>query len=153
MLEAGGLRDEVVRPHPPMTRWVHLGGRTLKAPSIQLLARAGIGRALVEPLFARPLREDLPLRAFLEQRLGRRAGGLAATVMSAGVYAATLTRCPRATPFLPLASWQRRARSCCRRSVARRGLAGESGPCGAVSAACRRRWPGGWEIASARERE
>ncbi|HYS08081.1 MAG TPA: protoporphyrinogen oxidase [Myxococcales bacterium] len=87
MLEAGGLRDEVVRPHPPMTRWVHLGGRTLKAPSIQLLARAGIGRALVEPLFARPLREDLPLRAFLEQRLGRRAGGLAATVMSAGVYA------------------------------------------------------------------
>jgi len=62
-------------------------GRVLKAPSLSLLARAGVGRALLEPLFARPLRDDLPLRAFLEQRLGRRAGGLAAQVMSAGVYA------------------------------------------------------------------
>ena len=52
-----------------------------------MLARAGVFRALLEPLFAKPLREDIPLRAFLERRLGRRAGGLAAAVMSAGVYA------------------------------------------------------------------
>ena len=87
LLEASGLRDEVVKPSPPMTRWVHLDGRVLKAPSLPLLARAGVGRALLEPLFAKPLREDVPLRAFLERRLGKRAGGLAAKVMSAGVYA------------------------------------------------------------------
>ena len=87
LLAAGGLRDDVVHPTPPMTRWVHLGGRALKAPSLALLARAGVGRALVEPLVAKPLREDLTLRTLLQQRLGRRAGGLAATVMSAGVYA------------------------------------------------------------------
>src|SRR6267142_5776549 len=87
LLDAAGLREEVVRPQPPMTRWVHLDGRVLKAPSLPLLARAGLGRALLEPLLARPLREDVPLRVFLERRLGRRAGGLAATVMSAGVYA------------------------------------------------------------------
>jgi len=87
LLDAGGLRGEVIRPRPPTTRWVRMEGRVLKAPSLSLLARAGVGRALLEPLFARPLRDDLPLRAFLEQRLGRRAGGLAAQVMSAGVYA------------------------------------------------------------------
>jgi oxygen-dependent protoporphyrinogen oxidase len=87
LLDASGLRAEVVKPSPPMTRWVHLNGRVLKAPGFPLLARAGVFRALLEPLFAKPLREDLPLRAFLERRLGRRAGGLAAKVMSAGVYA------------------------------------------------------------------
>ena len=87
LLDATGLRGDVVRPSPPMTRWVHLNGRVLKAPGLPLLARAGVFRALLEPLFAKPLREDVPLRAFLERRLGRRAGGLAAAVMSAGVYA------------------------------------------------------------------
>lgn len=87
LLDVTGLRGEVVKPSPPMTRWVHLHGRVLKAPGFPLLARAGVFRALLEPLFAKPLREDLPLRAFLERRLGRRAGGLAASVMSAGVYA------------------------------------------------------------------
>src|SRR5437016_9370921 len=87
LLDAMSLRGEVVRPEPPMTRWVHLGGRLLKAPSLPLLARAGVGRALLEPFVSKPLRQDLPLRAFLQQRLGRRAGGLAAAVMSAGVYA------------------------------------------------------------------
>jgi oxygen-dependent protoporphyrinogen oxidase len=87
LLDAGGLRGEVVRPQQPTTRWIHLDGRVLKAPSLSLLARAGVGRALLEPLFAKPLREDLPLRPFLEQRLGRRAGRLAAVLMSAGVYA------------------------------------------------------------------
>ena len=87
LLDASGLRAEVVKPQPPTTRWIHLEGRVLKAPSLALLARAGVGRALLEPLFARPLREDMPLGVFLERRLGRRAGGIAATVMSAGVYA------------------------------------------------------------------
>src|SRR6266446_2471551 len=81
LLDAGGLRGEVILPRPPTTRWVRMDGRVLQAPSFSLLARAGVGRALLEPLFARPLRDDLPLRAFLEQRLGRRAGGLAAQVM------------------------------------------------------------------------
>jgi len=87
LLDASGLRGEVVKPRPPTTRWVHLQGRVLKAPSLGLLARAGAFRALLEPLFARPLREDVSLRSFLEARLGRKAGGLAATLMSAGVYA------------------------------------------------------------------
>jgi oxygen-dependent protoporphyrinogen oxidase len=87
LLDASGLRAEVVKPQPPTTRWVHMGGRVLKAPSLGLLARAGAFRAFLEPLFARPLREDLSLRDFLQQRLGRKAGGLAAALMSAGVYA------------------------------------------------------------------
>ena len=87
LLEASGLRAEVIEPRPPTTRWVHLGGRVLKAPSLGLLARAGALRALLEPLFARPLREDLSLGDFLQARLGAKAGGLAATLMSAGVYA------------------------------------------------------------------
>jgi protoporphyrinogen/coproporphyrinogen III oxidase len=87
LLDAAGLRGEVVQPRAPTTRWVHLEGRLLKAPSFSLLARAGLGRALLEPFIAKPLRDDVSLRQFLERRLGRRAGGLIATVMSAGVYA------------------------------------------------------------------
>ncbi|TMB16344.1 MAG: hypothetical protein E6J65_20355 [Deltaproteobacteria bacterium] len=87
LLDASGLRPEVVTPRAPMTRWIHLDGRVLRAPGLSLLARAGLGRALLEPLFGKPLRDDMPLGEFLERRLGRRAGGLAATVMSAGVYA------------------------------------------------------------------
>ena len=87
LLDLTGLRGDVVRPRAPTTRWVHLGGRLLRAPSLSLLARAGLGRALLEPLIAKPLRDDVSLREFLEARLGRRAGGLIARVMSAGVYA------------------------------------------------------------------
>jgi oxygen-dependent protoporphyrinogen oxidase len=87
LLEASGLRLDVVEPRPPTTRWIHLDGRVLKAPSLALLARIGVGRALLEPLFAKPLREDVPLSVFLERRLGKRAGGIAALVLSAGVYA------------------------------------------------------------------
>jgi protoporphyrinogen/coproporphyrinogen III oxidase len=87
MLEVSGLRAEVVKPQPPTTRWIHLDGRVLRAPSLALLARIGVGRALLEPLFAKPLREDVPLSVFLERRLGKRAGGIAALVLSAGVYA------------------------------------------------------------------
>lgn len=86
-LDAMGLRGEVVRPGDRRTRWVHLEGRVLKAPGLRLLLAAGLPRALLEPLFSKPLRDDLPLRAFLVQRLGRRAGSLAAALMAAGVYA------------------------------------------------------------------
>ena len=85
LLDSSGLRPEVVKPQPPMTRWVHLGGRVLKAPSLPLLLRAGVVRALAEPLFSKPLEQDMPLREFLVARLGRRAGSLAAAVMAAGV--------------------------------------------------------------------
>ncbi|HUJ28413.1 MAG TPA: protoporphyrinogen oxidase [Myxococcales bacterium] len=87
LVAAAGLEGEVVNPQRPMTRWVHLGGRALKAPSMPLLARAGVFRALLEPLFARPPRDDQTLRDFLVSRFGRKAGGLAAAVMAAGVYA------------------------------------------------------------------
>lgn len=87
LLDAAGLRGEVVTPQGPMTRWVHHRGRALRAPSLRLLLRAGAPRALLEPLFARPLREDVSLREFLVARLGRKAGDLAAAVMAAGVYA------------------------------------------------------------------
>src|SRR3954470_44090 len=87
LLDTAGLRGEVVRPRAPTTRWVHLHGRALKAPSLALLAKAGVGRALLEPFFARRLRSDVALQTLLEQRLGARAGGLAAALMSAGVYA------------------------------------------------------------------
>lgn len=87
LLDAAGLRGDVVRAAPPRTRWVHLDGRVLKAPGLRLLLAAGLPRAALEPLFARPLRDDLPLRDFLVQRLGKRAGSIAAAVMAAGVYA------------------------------------------------------------------
>src|SRR5712664_1444463 len=38
LLDAGGLRDEVILPRPPTTRWVRTEGRVLKAPSFSLLA-------------------------------------------------------------------------------------------------------------------
>jgi len=87
LLDAAGLRDQVEQPRGPKTRWVHYGARVLKAPSLPLLLRAGLGRALLEPLFARPLAGDPSLRAHLIQRLGNKAGELVAAVMAAGVYA------------------------------------------------------------------
>jgi oxygen-dependent protoporphyrinogen oxidase len=87
LLEAAGLRGEMVRPSGLATRFVHLRGRVLKAPSLPLLLAAGLPRALLEPLFARPLREDVSLQEFLVARLGKRAGSLAAALMAAGVYA------------------------------------------------------------------
>src|SRR5438105_4370566 len=54
-----GLPGEVVEPQLPATRWVHLGGRVFKAPSLGLLARAGVLRALLEPLVAPPLAQAL----------------------------------------------------------------------------------------------
>ena len=87
LIDALGLRSEVVNTQGPSTRWVHRGGRALQAPSLRFLLGAGVPRALLEPLFAKPLREDVSLRAFLVQRLGSRAGSLLSTLMAAGVYA------------------------------------------------------------------
>src|SRR4051812_16368809 len=42
LLDASGLRAEVMAPAGPTTRYVHLGGRVLKAPSLRLLAAAGV---------------------------------------------------------------------------------------------------------------
>src|SRR2546428_283641 len=43
LLDASGLRPEVVTPRPPMTRWIHLDGRVLRAPGrrVRLGARVG----------------------------------------------------------------------------------------------------------------
>jgi oxygen-dependent protoporphyrinogen oxidase len=87
LLDAAGVRGEMVPARKPAARWVHLGGEVMRAPSRQFLRRAGIARALLEPFFARPLRDDMPLRAFLASRVGERAGTLIARAMAAGVYA------------------------------------------------------------------
>ena len=92
LLDAAGLRSEVVHTQGPSTRWVHRGGRALEAPGLSFLLGAGMPRALLEPFFSKPLREDLSLRGFLMQRLGSRAGSLLATLMAAGVYAGDADR-------------------------------------------------------------
>src|SRR5260370_24592409 len=84
LIEAAGLQGEVVHPQGPRTRFVHLEGRVFKAPGLGLLLRAGVGRALLEPLFARRLRDDLTLRDFLVRRFRRRARAPAAPLTAAG---------------------------------------------------------------------
>ena len=86
LLDAAGLRSEVLETKRGST-FVYRGGRLMRAPGPTFLLGAGVPRALLEPLFARPLREDLPLRSLLVQRFGERAGSLAAILMAAGVYA------------------------------------------------------------------
>ncbi|HEX4383906.1 MAG TPA: protoporphyrinogen oxidase, partial [Myxococcales bacterium] len=87
LLEGAGLRGSVVDPAPPKTRWLWMNGQKLRAPSIQLLGQVGLPRVLLEPLFSKPLQADQPLEEFLVGRLGRRAGQLAGTLLSSGVYA------------------------------------------------------------------
>ena len=87
LLDTVGLRSEVVHTQGPSTRFVHRAGRALEAPGLSFLLGAGVPRALLEPFFSKPLREDRSLRSFLVQRLGSRAGTLLATLMAAGVYA------------------------------------------------------------------
>lgn len=87
LLDTVGLRSEVVHTQGPARRWIHRGGRALVAPGLSFLLGAGVPRALLEPFFAKPLREDRSLRSFLVQRFGSRAGSLLATLMAAGVYA------------------------------------------------------------------
>src|ERR1700682_2085473 len=59
LVETAGRHADGVRPQGPRTRFVHLDGRVFKAPGLALLLRAGVGRALLEPLFARPLGDDV----------------------------------------------------------------------------------------------
>ncbi len=92
LLETAGLQSERIDTQGPSTRWVHRGGSALEAPSLSFLLGAGVPRALLEPFFAKPLREDCSLRAFLVQRLGPRAGSLLSTLMAAGVYAGDADR-------------------------------------------------------------
>jgi oxygen-dependent protoporphyrinogen oxidase len=87
LLEGAGLRGSVVDPAPPKTRWLWMNGQKLRAPSLQLLGQVGLPRVLLEPLFSKPLLADEPLEEFLVGRLGRKAGQLAATLLSSGVYA------------------------------------------------------------------
>ena len=91
-LALAGLGGSVVEAQGPKTRWVHDHGRVLKAPSLGFLLRANVPRALLEPIFARPLQEDVSLRAFLVQRFGKGAGGLAAAALATGVYAGDADR-------------------------------------------------------------
>src|SRR5437773_8296257 len=86
-LDLAQLRESVVQAQGPKTRWVHTNGRVLKAPGFGFLLRANVPRALLEPLFARPLQHDVSLREFLSQRFGKRAGSLAAAALATGVYA------------------------------------------------------------------
>lgn len=104
LVDAAGLRAQVLSPRKPATRWVHLGGRLLAAPGLPLLLRAGAGRALLEPLFARPPGDDETLRDFLVRRLGRRAGALLAGLMAAGVYAGDAGRLSARDAFPSLAA-------------------------------------------------
>ena len=40
LLDTAGLREEVVKPAPPMTRWVHLDGRAATSKAIALMRGA-----------------------------------------------------------------------------------------------------------------
>ena len=103
LLEGAGLRSQLVEPAPPKTRWVWLKGQKLRAPSLGLLKQLGVPRALLEPLFSKPLKADVPLRDFLIGRFGRKAGALAGTLLSSGVYAGDPARLSALTAFPTLA--------------------------------------------------
>jgi oxygen-dependent protoporphyrinogen oxidase len=103
LLEGAGLLGSVVDPVPPKTRWLWMNGQKLRAPSLQLLGQVGLPRVLLEPLFSKPLQADKPLRDFLVGRLGVKAGELAATLLSSGVYAGDPARLSALTAFPTLA--------------------------------------------------
>jgi oxygen-dependent protoporphyrinogen oxidase len=103
LLDVAGLQGALLEPQPPKTRWVWLGNQRLRAPSLGLLQQLGLPRALLEPLFARPLEGDTSLRAFLVQRLGVRAGELLSTLMASGVYAGDPARLSARSAFPSLA--------------------------------------------------
>src|SRR5438067_268330 len=104
LVEAAGVRGEVVVPEGASARWVHIGGKVLRAPSLRLLMRAGLARALAEPLFARPPRDGESLLDFMTARLGAKAGGLAAALMAGGVYAGDPARLSAQEAFPSVAS-------------------------------------------------
>jgi protoporphyrinogen/coproporphyrinogen III oxidase len=99
LLEDAGLRGQLLEPLPPKTRWVWLREQKLRAPSLKLLGQIGVPRALLEPLFSKPLQADEPLRDFLIDRLGAKAGALASTLLSSGVYAGDPSRLSALTAF------------------------------------------------------
>jgi len=82
------LAGEIREARRPAARWVFRRGALRRAPGRELLSASGWLRALCEPLVPGDrLEADLPLREFLARRLGAEAGGLAADLMAAGVYA------------------------------------------------------------------
>ena len=77
---------EIVEARPPRARFVFRRGALRAAPSAGLLSPLGWARALLEPFAqSRPGGEET-LWAFFTRHLGTEAGGLAATLMAAGVY-------------------------------------------------------------------
>jgi protoporphyrinogen/coproporphyrinogen III oxidase len=99
LVAAAGLRTQVINPRPPRTRWVWLEEERLRAPSWGLLKRLGVPRALLEPLFVRPLSADVSLRDLLVERLGPRAGELLSTLLASGVYAGDPARLSARSAF------------------------------------------------------
>lgn len=87
LVDLVGLAGDVAEAPAGTARFVHIEGRVLRAPSLALLLRMGLPRAFLEPLVAKPSSDDEPLLAFLQRRLGRRAGRIVAAAMAAGVYA------------------------------------------------------------------
>jgi oxygen-dependent protoporphyrinogen oxidase len=104
LLEVAGLQK--IEPQPPKTRWVRLGGKSLRAPSLGLLLRLGVPRALLEPIFARKSEPDRPLRTFLVDRLGSSAGAVVSSLLASGVYAGDAEKLSSrsAFPSLPAGS-------------------------------------------------
>lgn len=91
LLRACGLAGEVILPQGPKTRFVHFREK-VRVAGPGLLFGLGLGRALLEPFFARPLRADSSVLQLLVDRLGARLGGFAASVLSAGIYAGDPSR-------------------------------------------------------------
>jgi len=87
LLQNAGLREAMVFPTPPKTRWLWHEGKLQRAPSLRLLASLGAPRALLEPLLSRPPSARESLREFLVRRLGPKAGALLSTLLANGVYA------------------------------------------------------------------
>ncbi len=117
-----GLGGEVRAARRPAARYVFRGGRLRKPPGFGLLSTAGWLRALCEPLTpGRPLEEDLPLRDYLVRRLGDEAGGLAAELMAAGVYAGDPGRLSAREAFPSLGGMAARHRSLLVAALSRRG--------------------------------
>jgi oxygen-dependent protoporphyrinogen oxidase len=106
LLDEARLLEQRIEPQPPKTRWVRLGGRSLRAPSLGLLLRLGVPRALLEPIFARKTEPDRPLRTFLVDRLGARAGTVVSSLLASGVYAGDPAKLSSrsAFPSMPLGS-------------------------------------------------
>jgi oxygen-dependent protoporphyrinogen oxidase len=85
LVDAAGLRGEVLEPAPPKTRWVNLRDGVFRAPSFGLLARIGAPRAVFGMLFSKAGGDSL--QDLLVARFGPRAGSVFAQLFASGVYA------------------------------------------------------------------